>query len=72
MGLVRIYQDMLHVHRLHVRGPCNVMQCNVAHNIFSRDFEFERICRNRFGKNITRHITGSLSVGEGPLECDAV
>jgi len=49
-----------------------VKQRNVAHNIFSRDFEFERIFRNGFGKNITRHVTGSLSVGKGPLECDAV
>jgi hypothetical protein len=58
MDLVRIYQDILQVHCLHIKGPWNVMQCNVAHDIFSRDFEFERICFNGFGTNIPRHITG--------------
>jgi hypothetical protein len=65
MDLVRIYQDILQSHCLNARGPWNVMQCNVANDIFSRDFE--HICFNGFGTNIRRHITG-----EGPLECDAV
>ena len=44
-----------------------MIQCNVAHVIFSRDFEFERICCIGFDTNVLRHITG-----EGTLECDAV
>ena len=62
MDLVRIYQE-----KLHVSVPWNVMQCNVAHDIFFRDFEFECICRDGFNKNIPRKSTR-----EGPLECDAV
>jgi hypothetical protein len=49
-----------------------VMQCIVARDIFSRDFEFERVCRNGIGKNIPRHITEPLTACKEPLECGAV
>jgi len=62
LDLARMYQDLLQM-----RGPWNVMQCNLTHDIFSRDFEFERICCIGFGMNAPRHITG-----EGNLEYDAV
>jgi hypothetical protein len=48
------------------------MQCIVARDIFSRDSEFERICRNGFGKNIPRHITEPLPACKELLRCDAV